>query len=322
MSWKVLVILAGSQTDSVTRHSMSTAAASQMRYHDGFYTSNDGLALYYRRYIPIPPENPSAGSSSNKARRTILCLPGVSRNHRDFLPLIEKLPARFNWLLVDLRGRGFSAPDPNSGNYQPTIYVEDICRLLDHLELEAVDIIGTSLGGILTMMLNTFHPQRVGGAVLNDIGAFVERAAIINIGTYLQQAHRHESWDSVVAAIKPVYKDFFTGLSEQDWHALARRLYRQHADASLTPDYDPALFSGSDATDLNLWPFFDSLQGKPTLVIRGANSALLTPAILAQMAESRPDLQTVTIPNRGHAPFLDEPESIAAITQFLAATEC
>jgi len=299
---------------------MLTAAASSMRYHDGFYASNDGLALYYRRYVAIPPiaNSPSSINTS----RTILCLPGVSRNHRDFLPMIEKLPAHFNWLLVDLRGRGHSAHDPDPGNYQPATYVGDICRLLDHLELEQVHIIGTSLGGILTMMLNAQYPQRVTSAVLNDIGAFVERAAIVNIGTYLQQAHRHDNWDSVVAAIKPVYRDFFTGLSEQDWHAMARRLYRQNADASLTPDFDPALFSSTaDAVDLNLWPFFYALKGKPTLVIRGANSSLLTSAILTQMEKSRPDLQAVTIPNRGHAPFLDEPESIAAITQFLATTQ-
>jgi len=292
---------------------MSTVAASEMSFHDGFYTSNDGLALYYRRYSPA-----FSVSSASSPRKTILCIPGVSRNHRDFLPLIEKLPPHFDWLLVDLRGRGNSAHDPNPANYHPATYVGDICRLLDHLELDTVDIIGTSLGGILAMMFNTLHPQRVAQVVLNDIGAFVEQSAVENIGSYLRQAHQHDNWDSVVTAIKPVYSDFFTGLSEQDWHALARRLYRERPDAGLTPDYDPALFSISSATDLDLWPFFDSLIDKPTLVIRGANSGLLTPSILTQMIQVRPDLQTVTVANRGHAPFLDEPESVAAISHFLA----
>jgi len=294
---------------------MSIVSDLQMRFDDGFYTSNDGLALYYRK---VSSDVHSRSALEGTApRRTILCLPGVSRNHRDFLPLIDKLSPQLNWLLVDLRGRGYSAHDPNPDNYNAPTYVSDICRLLDHLELDTVDIIGTSLGGILAMMLNAQYPQRVGRVVLNDIGAFVERAAIENIGSYLQQAHLHTSWDSVVAAIKPVYGDFFAGLSEQDWHALARRLYRLRADASLTPDFDPALFRSTDAADLNLWPFFDSLKDKPTLVIRGANSRLLTPSILAQMAESRSNLQTATIPDRGHAPFLDEPVAVAAIKDFL-----
>jgi len=303
---------------------MSTVATSEMRYHDGFYASNDGLALYYRCYSPAFSDtdksdtNRSTNAVDARSRKTVLCLPGVSRNHRDFLPMIDALPPQFNWLLVDLRGRGHSAHDPNPDNYHPATYVDDICRLLDHLELETVDIVGTSLGGILAMMLNTLFPQRVARAVLNDVGAFVEKSAIENIGTYLQQAHLHENWDSVVAAIKPVYSDFFTGLSEQDWHALAHRLYRQRADSTLTPDYDPALFRSASAVDLDLWPFFDSLKDKPTLVLRGANSGLLTPSILTQMVKSRPDLQVTTVANRGHAPFLDEPESIAAITRFLA----
>jgi pimeloyl-ACP methyl ester carboxylesterase len=296
---------------------MSTVSALQMRFDDGFYTSNDGLALYYCNASSAGHSRSALGSVT--PRKTILCLPGVSRNHRDFLPMIEKLSPQLNWLLVDLRGRGYSAHDPNPDNYNPTTYVGDICRLMDHLELDTVDIIGTSLGGILTMMLNTQCPQRVGRVVINDVGALVERAAIESIGTYLQQAHRHDSWDSVVTAIKPVYSELFSGLSDADWHALARRLYRQRGD-SLTPDYDPALFRSTNAADLNLWPFFDSLKGKPALVIRGANSRLLTPSILAQMVESHGHLRTATIPDRGHAPFLDEPLAVAAIKDFLETT--
>jgi pimeloyl-ACP methyl ester carboxylesterase len=300
-------------------------SAHEVSYSDGFYSSNDGLALYYRLYTPSLPDIKSSASVSSRlksegsgSRKTILCLPGVSRNHRDFLPLIGQLPASVNWLLVDLRGRGHSAHDPNPANYNPATYVADICRLLDHLDLESVDIVGTSLGGILTMMLNAQHPQRVGRVVLNDIGAFVEREAVANIGSYLRQAHQHTSWDSVVTAIKPVYSDFFTDLTEDDWYALARRLYRQRPDATFVPDYDPALFSNSEAADIDLWPFFDTLKGKPTLVIRGANSGLLTPPILAQMTASRSDLRTATVPNRGHAPFLDEPSAVAAISAFFA----
>jgi pimeloyl-ACP methyl ester carboxylesterase len=304
---------------------MSTVSAPEVSYSDGFYTSNDGLALYYRLCSPPLPDIKSSASVSSRlksddfrSRKTILCLPGVSRNHRDFMPLVGKLPAHVNWLLVDLRGRGYSTHDPNPANYNPLTYVSDICRLLDHLELNTVDIVGTSLGGILTMMLNAQHPQRVGRVVLNDIGAIVEREAVANIGSYLRQAHQHTNWDSVVTAIKPVYSDFFTDLTEEDWYALARRLYRQQPDASLKPDYDPALFSNSEAAELNLWPFFDTLRDKPTLIIRGANSGLLTPAILAQMTASRSDLNIATVPNRGHAPFLNEPIAVAAIKDFLA----
>lgn len=232
--------------------------------------------------------------------------------------MIEKLPQGSHWLLLDLRGRGHSSHDPNPGNYNPATYVGDICRLLDHLQLDCVDIIGTSLGGILTMILNSQHPDRVGKVVLNDIGAFVERAAIENIGSYLQRAHLHNSWDGVTAAIKPIYSEFFTDLTEHDWHALARRLYRQRPDGKLVPDYDPKLFHNSSAADLDLWPYFDSLKTKPTLIVRGANSGLLTPSILQQMKDSRNDLQVVTVPNRGHAPFLDEPAAITAIEAFFA----
>lgn len=318
--WKISAISAGFLTNSVVfyyytkRHSMSSMSAAINHFSDGFYASNDGLALYYCRYQT---------STDDSARASlplpdILCLPGISRNHRDFLPMIEKLKISANWILVDLRGRGYSAYDPDPHNYNPMTYVADIIRLLDHLDLPTVDIVGTSLGGILAMMLNTLHPQRVGRVVLNDIGAFVERSAVATISSYLGQAHRHDNWDSVASAIKPIYADFFTDLAEWDWLALARRLYRQRNDGSLVPDYDPALFASSEPADVDLWPFFNTLQGKPTLVIRGANSGLLTPEILAQMTASHDDLHTATVPNRGHAPFLDEPASIAALQHFLS----
>lgn len=320
MSWKTSAISAGSPTKRPPpRHSMPTVAAMSTDYIDGFYASDDGLALYYRRYTPsLTARNTSSASGQSLSPRTILCLPGVSRNHRDFLPMIETLPPGSNWLLIDLRGRGHSAYDANPANYNPTTYVKDIVRLLDHLQLDCVDIVGTSLGGILAMMLNAQQPARVGNVVLNDIGAFVERAAIETIGSYLQRAHLHTSWDSVATAIKPIYSEFFTGLAEHDWLALARRLYRQRPDGKLVPDYDPALFQSSSATDLDLWPFFDSLKTKPTLIVRGANSGLLTPSILQQMEASRSDLQVITVPNRGHAPFLDEPAAITAIKTFFA----
>lgn len=290
---------------------MHAEPAASLRFQEGFYASDDGLALYYRTCKPA--------LTASGACPTILCLHGVSRNHRDFMPLVNSGALCANWILVDLRGRGHSQYDSNPDNYNPTVYVADILRLLDFLQLPTVDVIGTSLGGILAMLLNHQYPERIGRVVLNDIGAFVARDAVGNISTYLRNARHHDSWADAVAAIKPIYGEFFTHLTDTDWLALAQRLFRQHGNGEVVPDYDPALFANATAYELDLWPFFNSLQGKPTLVLRGANSVLLPPATLQQMLDMRPDLLSATIPHRGHAPFLDEPNSLAALKSFFYA---
>jgi pimeloyl-ACP methyl ester carboxylesterase len=292
---------------------MLAASASNRDFDEGFYASGDGLSLYYRQY-----ETRTALSSTACASLPVLCLAGISRNHRDFLPLINRAEFKARWVLTDLRGRGNSDYDPNTTNYNPLTYVGDVLHLLDFLQLDRVDIVGTSLGGILAMLISEQAPDRVRRIVLNDIGALVEESAVQAIGTYLRDVKGQRSWQNVVEALKQVHGDFFTDLAEQDWLNFAHRLYRQHSSNDLRPDYDPQLFSNFAAQRLDLWPLYNALVGKPVLLIRGANSALLPQPILEAMQLAHPNLQTAIVPNRGHAPFLDEPASLQAIRNFLA----
>lgn len=284
-----------------------TAAA----YREQRFASAEGLELYCRVY-----DRP-AGSHT----LTVLCLPGLTRNSRDFEALAPYLAARYRVICPDLRGRGLSARDPQWRNYHPGTYLADLQRLMQAFELERVAIIGTSLGGLLGMMLGASAPEQVAGLVLNDIGPEVDPKGIERIKSYTGMLPPVRTWEEAITQLRTVYGNAWPGLSEDTWSALARRSYREDASGTPVLDCDPRVgdaLRAAPATSVDLWPVFARLHSIPLLVIHGALSDLLSASTVERMRREKPDLERVTVGNRGHVPLLDEPEVLSGLDRFLA----
>lgn len=278
-------------------------------FREQYWSSSDGLRLYSRVYDTAQHEAPA-----------VLCLAGLTRNSRDFETLAPHLAARYRVICPDLRGRGGSQHDPNWCNYQPAVYLQDLQGLFTVLELERVAIIGTSLGGLLAMLLAAADPQRIVGVVLNDIGPEVDPRGLERIKRYTGQLPPVRTWQRALEQLREVYGCAWPDLSDEAWSGLVRRSYRADASGEPVLDVDPAigeaLRAASPAAD-HLWPVFASLGSLPMLVIRGALSDILSERTLARMRRDKPGLAHVTVENRGHVPLLDEPAALAAIDRFL-----
>jgi pimeloyl-ACP methyl ester carboxylesterase len=278
-------------------------------YAEIVWRSHDGLRLYARVY-----EGPGAGAP------TVLCLHGLTRNSRDFEDLAPHLQGLYRVIAPDLRGRGFSARDPQPQNYQPAIYLEDILALLATADAPRVAVIGTSLGGMLAMMMSFSHPDRVAGIVLNDVGPEIDPVGIERIKHYAGRLPPAQTWNEAVAQTRAVYGNAWPGLTEERWQAVARRGYRE-VNGLVEPDADPNIgeaLRAAPASALELWPLWNALRKVPTLAFRGDRSDILSAATLARMKRENLDLEFLEVANRGHVPLLDEPECIAALDAFLS----
>jgi len=274
------------------------------------WTSPDGLRLYTRVY-----ESEAAGAA------TVLCLHGLTRNSRDFEDLAPHLQHRHRVVVPDLRGRGLSARDTNPQNYQPAIYVQDILALMDVVAAAQVTVIGTSLGGLLAMMLGAGHRARIAGIVLNDIGPEADPAGIERIKGYAGRLPAPKDWSDAIAQTRTMFADAWPNLSEQRWSTIGRRGFREDTSGAIRVDADPMIgemLRAAPAATANLWPFWNALRGIPMLAIRGERSDILSAATFARMKAENPDLAQLEVSQRGHVPLLDEPECIAAIDAFLA----
>ena len=282
-----------------------TAAAFTSRY----YMSSDGLKLHYRDY-PGPPNAPF----------TVICIPGLTRNARDFDELAPHLAATYRVLCVELRGRGLSEYAKDPATYVPPVYVRDVATLIKATGLAQVALIGTSLGGIVSMVLGGVFSAKLLGIVLNDIGPEVNQAGLTRIAGYLGKTKPINSWDDAAEAMKMLDAQIYPGYQQADWLKMARRRFIQGEDGAFRPDYDLNIskpFAGSTAA-VNLWPYFLAMGNIPVLAIRGETSDLLAPEVFARMKQGMPKLTQVTVPNHGHAPYLDEPEAVQGIDAFLA----
>jgi pimeloyl-ACP methyl ester carboxylesterase len=279
-------------------------------YAEIHWQSHDGLRLYSRVYA-----GPGSGAP------TVLCLHGLTRNSRDFEDLALHLQSRYRVVVPDLRGRGFSARDPNWKNYQPAVYVQDILALLGTVQAPRVAIVGTSLGGMLAMMLGVGQPARVAGIVLNDVGPEVDPVGVERIKQYAGRLAPARTWSEATEQIHGIFGDAWPNLDADRWAALARRSYRENAAGLVEIDADPNIgeaLRAAPAAAPDLWPFWKALRKMPTLAIRGERSDILSAAAFARMKAENPDLQQVLVADRGHVPLLDEPECIAALDTFLA----
>ncbi|MCW0046970.1 pimeloyl-ACP methyl ester carboxylesterase [Brevundimonas sp. UYEF29] len=282
------------------------------------WTSPDGLSLFAREYAPGP----------GVARPPVIAIHGLTRNSADFeaiAPLLAQSGRRV--LAVDVRGRGLSDRAPDPMTYMPDVYARDVLALMEQAGIDRAVFVGTSMGGLITMALTAIRPRAVVAAILNDIGPEVAPEGLARIAAYSGQPVEIGSWADAAAYAKRINAVAFPHYTERDWDAFARRIFRQQPDGEITLDYDPDIAvpiraAGAKALVPNLWPMFRRLAKKrPTLLVRGANSDLLSADIAARMKKAAPTMSYVEVPGIGHAPMLDEAEAKAAIFEFLAEVD-
>jgi pimeloyl-ACP methyl ester carboxylesterase len=254
----------------------------------------------------------------------LLLMHGLTRNSADFEPLAVYLAPRFRLVVPDQRGRGLSDYDRDPANYRPDVYAADMFALLDDLAIERAGLIGTSMGGLIAMIMAAARPARVPLAVLNDVGPRIEPTGLARIQGYVGPSRPAASWDEAAARCAAINGQAFPDFTAPDWLAFARRTCIETADGAIRLAYDPAIavsVAGDQPATVppNLWPLWDMLSAVPVLALRGALSDLLSAETVAEMgARHAGPFAAVEIPGRGHAPMLDEPAATAAIDAFLA----
>lgn len=272
------------------------------------WVSHDGLKLYYRDY---------AGSAD---RPPLLCLHGLTRNSRDFVAFAERYAGRFRVIAPDFRGRGMSDRDPQPARYLPPTYAADVLQLLDELEIEQAVFVGTSLGGLVTLLVAAMQPQRIAAVVLNDVGPDIDPRGIERIRTYVGKPMRFADWDEAAEYFAKINRNVPASHDHADWIRAARRMCREDGDG-LILDYDMAIAEpfnqGDDGASFDLWPLYRQLADVPLLIVRGELSDLLSASGAKAMLEAHPDAELVTVTGVGHAPDLTEPEAVAAIDRLL-----
>jgi pimeloyl-ACP methyl ester carboxylesterase len=280
----------------------------------------DGLRLAVRRYRP-------ARSAMAKVARRVVCLPGLTRNSRDFHVLAAALASDpvtpREVVAIDARGRGHSDHDPDWKNYVVPVETQDIVDVYAALGLHGSAIIGTSRGGLQTMVLGAIQPAALGPVVLNDIGPVIERDGLARIGGYVGKGALPASWAEATAALVALGRTQFPAVAPETWATVARQLYNE-GDGKPAPGYDPALgkgFSVFDGPPPALWAQFGTLRAVPLLILRGELSDLLSVETVRQMETRHPNVRAITIRGEGHAPLLMDAVSISAIKDFLVRTD-
>ena len=284
-------------------------------YAERRWTSLDGLSLYARDYAP----------ADGPARLPVIAIHGLTRNSADFEVIAALIAASGRRVLaVDVRGRGQSDRAPDPMTYTPDVYARDVVALMEQLGIEKAVFLGTSMGGLITMALTAIKPKAIAAAMINDVGPELAPEGLARIAAYAGQPIVIETWADAAAYAKRINETALPHYTDADWAAFARRTFREGTEGSPVLDYDPDISApiksaGAKALIPNLWPSFRALaRKKPTLLLRGATSDLLSPAIVARMRKAAPTLAYAEVPGVGHAPMLDEPEARAAIFEFLA----
>lgn len=286
-----------------------SGAITTTEYADRYFTVRDGLRLHYRDYPGAADKPP------------LLCLPGLTRNARDFADFAGRYSPRFRVIALDFRGRAASDYDPVPARYNPLTYAGDVIELLDQLGIAQAIFVGTSLGGLVTMVMAATAPQRIAAAIINDVGPDVDPSGISRILTYVGKDMRFKDWDEAGAMIAANYGGKFERYTHADWIAMAKRNCREE-NGEIRFDYDMAIAepfkTAGPVPEVDLWPLFAALGQKPLLVVRGERSDLLTAQTAEKMRSVAPGMSLAVVPGVGHAPELNEPEAVAAIDEFLA----
>lgn len=280
-----------------------------------FVTASDGLRLHARCY----------GRSTS--RLAVVCLPGLARTAADFDVLATALshePGRPRRVIaLDYRGRGLSDYDRNASNYSLPVELADVLAVLTAIEALPAIFIGTSRGGILTMLLAAVRPTAIAGAILNDIGPVIEPQGLMRIKSYVGKLPQPRNFEEGAEILRRLFHGQFPKLGPDDWTAGARRMFKEE-NGRLVTTYDPKLVTTMDGIDLEqpippLWKEFDALANVPVMVVRGENSDILTQKTVADMRARRTEMQVLEVNDQGHAPLLAENETVARIRDFIEA---
>jgi pimeloyl-ACP methyl ester carboxylesterase len=283
-----------------------------------FVTAPDGLKLHVRCYgSRLAPSLP------------VVCLPGLTRTTADFDALATALASSPDMprhvLAIDYRGRGLSDYDRNPANYSLVTELADLRAVLAALNVPPAVFIGTSRGGILTMLLASAQPTAIAGVVLNDIGPVIEPTGLARIKNYVGKLPQPKSFEEGAEIFRRLFGQHFTRLTDEEWLGYSRRSFKveQHR---LVATYDARLAKTMEGIDFNrplapMWAQFDGLGRVPLMVLRGQNSDLLSEATIAAMRTRRPAMETITVPDQGHAPILDGTELIGRLGAFVASCE-
>ena len=278
-------------------------------WSDSYWSSSDGLKLHYRDY---------AGPAS---RPPIVCIPGLTRNARDFEGVAARLAGEWRLICVELRGRGESAHAKDPMSYVPLTYVADVEALIGALALDRFVLFGTSLGGLITMALALTDNKRIAGALLNDIGPVLEERGLETIRSYVGRSRDWPTWLHAARFLAEAQHERYPHWALDQWLVFAKRLCRLTPNGRVVLDYDmriaePLKLPGGE-TGFDLWPAYRALGGIPSLIVRGEHSDLLSAETVARMKAENPALESVTVPGVGHAPTLEEPEAAEAIDRLL-----
>jgi pimeloyl-ACP methyl ester carboxylesterase len=289
----------------------------QKFWQDRYVTASDGLRLHARQYgLHTAPGIP------------VVCLPGLSRTIADFDALAPALttgsdPGR-RVIAIDSRGRGLSDYDSNPENYNLAVELADVVTVLTVLEVEPAIFVGSSRGGILTMLMGVAHPSALAGVVLHDIGPVIEPPGLARIKSYLGKMPQPRTLAEGAEILERLFASQFPKLTTEQWHAAAHRTWRLR-DGMIEPTYDIQLARTLADFDIKrplppLWNEFDALAQLPMFVIRGANSDILSKATVEAMAARHPGMQWIEVPDEGHVPRL-EGNVLTRISQFVAACD-
>jgi pimeloyl-ACP methyl ester carboxylesterase len=279
-------------------------------------TAQDGLRLHVQEW----------GKGSDAL--PVVCLPGLARTVADFEAVASALaghavPRRV--IALDSRGRGKSQYDRNPANYNLAVELRDLLTVLTALEVPRAVFVGTSRGGILTMLLTAARPTAIAGCVLNDIGPVIELEGVARIRNYVGKLPRPASFQDGAEILRKRFGTQFPKLTDADWLAFARRTFKQEG-GRLVPDYDPGIATALAGTDVEqplptMWKEFEGLARVPVLLVRGANSDLLSAATVKEMQARHPGLRVIEVPDEGHAPLLSQGWLIEEIVAFVCSRE-
>jgi pimeloyl-ACP methyl ester carboxylesterase len=280
-----------------------------------FISAPDGLRLharcYGRRSAPALP---------------VVCLPGLARTAADFETLAQALANDTNQprcvIALDYRGRGQSEYDRDPAHYNFQVELADVLAVIVALDAMPAIFIGTSRGGILTMLLAAIRPTAIAGCVLNDIGPVIEPKGLIRIKGYVGKLPQPRSFEEGAEILRRLFSAQFPRLGPNDWLASARRTFREN-NGALVPTYDVKLAKTLEGVDFDkpfppLWAQFDALSQTPVMAIRGENSDILSAATVEAMRARHPTMEAIEVPDQGHAPLLVEPDIISRIADFAA----
>jgi len=280
-----------------------------------FVTAPDGLRLHVRCY-----------GRASAAGIPVVCLPGLARTAADFDALATELsrdgPHPRRVIALDYRGRGLSQYDRDPANYSLPVELADVLAVVTALEAFPAVFIGTSRGGILTMLLAAVRPSAIAGAVLNDIGPVIEPQGLMRIKSYVGKLPQPRTFAEGAEILRRLFHSQFPRLGPVDWLAGARRMFKEE-NGRLVTTYDPKLATTLASLDLErpmpaLWNEFEALTNVPLMIVRGAYSDILSASTTAQMKARHPALVTLEVPDQGHAPLLAEADVISVIAGFVA----